>query len=188
MEKTTCVPAFFLSWPKISQMTAIHQNAIIYTNLWSIFFCDLTRVLRPQKVAVWKGNTQNFQEHLGWWNIMIWPDNMNLWLYDMGVNVKKVYNIFIYIYIHLNIHGSDGLGYTWIIYHTWMVWVWETPKFTCFFGMFFAPCTLPQVAAPRSTLGAPKADFLLWDLWVSSFFCWCVPTVGGSMKVRANYW
>ena len=63
------------------------------------FFCDLTRVLRPQKVAVWKGNTQNFQEHLGWWNIMIWPDNMNLWLYDMGVNVKKVYNIFIYIYI-----------------------------------------------------------------------------------------
>ena len=39
----------------------------------------------PQKVAFWKGNPRNFQGNLGWWNIILWPDDV--WKGGFNYNV-----------------------------------------------------------------------------------------------------
>ena len=55
------------------QADFFHGGSIL--TIWSNYFRDLTRVLGPQKVAVWKGNgTPYFRKIQGWWNIIIWPE------------------------------------------------------------------------------------------------------------------
>ena len=64
-----------LSWAHDSKLPTRHDDSSAWIQR-ILATENTTRKTTPQKVVFWKGNPRRFQGNPGWWNIIIWPEEI----------------------------------------------------------------------------------------------------------------